>query len=153
MNRKLIKVAIITLGALIMVGCGYPTPSNATARDAMIYLASAAQAENGKAFIMAFSPELRNQIKSQKSWESGIRSTFFGKMADLKISQRKVDDDTVKILASWRTGNTMYSFPSTVFIVKKIEGSWLITNIDKAGPMEYSMVDENQEQINITPLK
>ena len=47
----------------------------------------------------------------------------------------------------------MYSFPSTVFIVKKIEGSWLITNIDKAGPMEYSMVDENQEQINITPLK
>ena len=153
MNRISMKIAMMVLGALTMVGCGNSAPSNSTARDAVVYLASAAQAQNKKAFIMAFSPELRKEIKEQKSWESSLHDRFFGKMADLKIAQNQVDDNTVKILASWRTGKTIYSFPGMVFTVKKIDGNWLISGMEKASPMDYGRAEGKEEQINITPLK
>ena len=153
------KKGILTavLLAMILCGCGGKEPKNASAKDAVLYFASAAQAKNEDAIIMAQTPDAREHAKKYKEdYVAYVQEKFYGQMGELDIYQtKKIDDETEKMLIGWRKDNTeTYRLPHIV-TVKKINGNWLIENIEK-DPLFYASWDidvDKKEHFNIEPLK
>ena len=150
-------VLTAVLLAMVFCGCGGKEPVNASAKDAVLYFASAAQANNEDAIFMGLTPDAREEANKDKAeFVAFMKEKYFGQMRELEIIQtKKIDDETEKMLVQWRKdGNERFTIPHVVK-VKKINGNWLIESIEK-DPYFYTSWDVDtakKEKFNIEPLK
>ena len=148
-------VLAMVLLAVVFSGCGAREPVNPTPKDAILYLASAAQAKNEKAMLMAFTPDVRKDMKKDKESASDyFKEVFFDKMGEVTINGTKSSGDTATLLITWRKdGNTTFSFPFAA-TVKKINGNWLIEKVVREDYIwGWDLHEAKKEEFKIEPLK